>query len=139
MAGEFFVDTSALYPLVVTAHPDHPAIAATMRMFLNERNRVVTTNLVVAESHALLRCRAGHRAALTFARTVGEPPNLVVHSGADIEGRAVRDWLERFGDHDFSFTDAVSFAVMAERNIQDALTLDHHFAIAGFRITGGRR
>jgi len=39
-------------------------------------------------------------------------------------------------DQDFSFTDAVSFTVMTTRGIEEALTLDHHFAVAGFRILG---
>lgn len=42
-------------------------------------------------------------------------------------------WLARYDDQDFSFADAVSFAVMTERGIREALTLDHRFAVAGFR------
>jgi predicted nucleic acid-binding protein len=33
--------------------------------------------------------------------------------------------------------DAVSFAVMTDRGIADALTLDHHFAVAGFSMVPG--
>jgi predicted nucleic acid-binding protein len=33
----------------------------------------------------------------------------------------------------------VSFAVMTERRIQDAMTLDHHFAVAGFQTPGEPR
>jgi predicted nucleic acid-binding protein len=57
----------------------------------------------------------------------------VVHSTAEVEAKAIRAWLERYCDQDFSFTDAVSFAVMTERRIDEALTLDHHFEVAGFR------
>jgi predicted nucleic acid-binding protein len=46
----------------------------------------------------------------------------------------VAEWLERYDDQDFSFADAVSFAVMTERGITDALTLDRHFQGAGFRV-----
>ena len=93
--------------------------------------RVVTTNLVLAETHALLLRRAGPRAALGFLREVTRGPNLVIDSTHDLE-LAARQWLERYHDQDFSLTDAVSFAVMAERGIREALTLDHHFAVAGF-------
>src|SRR5688500_5991351 len=136
MAGEFFIDTSAWYPLLVAAHPDHAALASALRALISDRRRLVTTNLVVAETHALLLRRASRNAALTFVKTVSEPPNLVVRSTAELEEHATREWLDRFADQDFSLADAVSFTVMAERRIDEALTLDHHFAIAGYRTVG---
>jgi predicted nucleic acid-binding protein len=65
---------------------------------------------------------------------VDEAPNLVVHSTRELEQAAERNWLARYADQDFSFTDAVSFAVMADRRIRDALALDRHFAVAGYSI-----
>jgi predicted nucleic acid-binding protein len=131
--AEVFVDTSAWYPLLLRAHPDHARLAAQLRALIKRGRRVVTTNLVVAETHALTMRRIGSAPALAFVQTVTEPPNVVVHSSAEVEAMAVRAWLERYRDQDFSFTDAVSFAVMTERRIDEALTLDHHFAVAGFR------
>ncbi len=72
--------------------------------------------------------------ALDFLRSARTPPCLVVMSSEELEASALVDWLERFDDQDFSFTDAVSFAVMLERGIKRALTLDTHLAIAGFEI-----
>jgi predicted nucleic acid-binding protein len=48
------------------------------------------------------------------------------------------EWLERFDDQDFSLTDAVSFAVMSSRGIAEAITLDRHFVVAGFRVVPAR-
>lgn len=138
MAAEFFVDTSAWYPLLVKSHPDHIRVAAVLRSLIAQHRRLVTTNLVVAETHALLLRRAGIGVATAFAETVGEAPNVVVRSTADLELAAVNDWLKRYADQDFSFADAVSFAVMSERGIEEALTLDRHFEIAGFRAPGPR-
>src|SRR5439155_1505634 len=73
-------------------------------------------------------------AALAFVAHVGRPPNVLLYSTPELEAQAVTDWLERYDDQNFSFTDAVSFAGMAERGITDALTLDGHFAAAGFRV-----
>ncbi len=127
------MDTSAWYPLAVTSDAAHAGLRDALRGLVRAGRRVVTTNLVVAETHAMLLRRAGRRAALAFVRTVGLAPNAVVWSTADLEERAVTDWLERYGDQDFSFADAVSFAVMAERGIEEALALDGHFTVAGFR------
>lgn len=134
MPHEVFVDTSAWYPALVRNHADHGALAAALRERVAQGQRVVTTNLVVAETHALLLHRVGRDPALNFVRTVHEPPILVVESTRDIEERAVALYLDRYRDQSFSLTDAVSFAVMKERRITDALTLDRHFVAAGFRM-----
>ena len=138
MASEFFVDTSAWYPLLVAKHPDHARLATALRALIRNRRRLVTTNLVVAETHALLLRRVGAKTALAFVRTVDEAPNVVIRSTRDLEVEAERDWLVRYADQDFSLTDAVSFAVMTNRRIRDALSLDHHFEIAGFQLHGHR-
>ena len=138
MAAEVFVDTSAWYPAVVRNHPDHRRVATALTRAVQQGKRAVTTNLVVAETHALLLCRAGAPVALAFARTVRQPPNLVISSDPDLEVVALGDWLERFSDPDFSFTDAVSFAVMSARGIAEAITLDRHFGVAGFRALPAR-
>ena len=90
---------------------------------------VVTTNLIVAETYALLLSRTGRPAALAFLRAVRKPPNEVVTSTPELEDRAITHWLERqwpgFGNQDLaiSFTDAVSREVMAEREIHEVLSL----------------
>jgi predicted nucleic acid-binding protein len=137
--AEFFVDTSAWFPLMVSAHPDHAHLAAALRAAIGAHRRLVTTNLVVAETQALLLRRVGRSPALAFVRTVDDPPNIVVRSTRDLERVAERDWLARYADQDFSYTDAVSFSVMTERRIRDALSLDHHFAVAGFQALGTPR
>ena len=128
------MDTSAWYALVDPGQRARSHVASALREAIRKRYRIVTTNLIVAETHALLLRRLGHRVAVTFVREVGSAPNVVVESSRELEELALRDWLERFEDENFSLTDAVSFAVMSERRIRSALTLDHHFAVAGFEV-----
>jgi predicted nucleic acid-binding protein len=130
--AELFIDTSAWYPAIVRSHPDHAVIARALDDAVRAGARLVTTNLIVMETHALLVTRVGREVALTFARTIYDPPMIVVGSTAEVEKRATSDWLGKYADQAFSFTDAVSFAVMKSRGITTALTLDRHFQTAGF-------
>lgn len=135
--AELFVDTSAWYPLVVRSHPDHPAVAAVLREQVAAGVRVVTTNLIIAESQALLMRRVNRAVAMEFVQRVRQPPNLVVRSTEQLEREAVDQWLAGFEDQAFTLCDAVSFAVMSARRISEALTLDRHFAAAGFVMRPG--
>lgn len=139
MPVELFVDTSAWYVLALSSAAEHQKFAAALRSRIERGTRIVTTNLIVAETHALLLRRTGRKTALTFVREVRRAPNIVITSSPEDEQSAVTDWLERFDDQLFSLTDAVSFAVMSDRGIREALALDHHFAVAGFVVVPGDR
>lgn len=139
MRGEVFLDTSAWFPIVHRGHPDHRRLARTLRALRREGAPVITTNLVVAEMHVLLLRRVHRAAALAFVRQALDAPDLVVPSTAALEERAVADWLESYEDQEFSLTDAVSFALMAERGVRDAFALDHQFAAAGFTLLPAAR
>jgi predicted nucleic acid-binding protein len=134
VAVELFVDTSAWYVLAVSSAPQHRKVSNALRNRIQRGARIITTNLIVAETHALLLRRTTREVALTFVREVRRTPNLVITSSEEYEETAVTDWLEKFDDQFFSFTDAVSFAVMADRGVREALALDHHFAVAGFVV-----
>jgi uncharacterized protein len=47
---------------------------------------------------------------------------------------AARTFFSTRPDKEWSLTDCISFVVMNERGIGDALTNDHHFEQAGFQI-----
>ena len=129
-----FVDTSAWYPLADATHPDHQALVDALRVRVRRGVAVVTSNLVVAESHALLLRRVGRDVALAFLEAVRRPPNRIEHVTPEREDVAVDDWIRRFADQNFSLADATSFAIMSELGIDEALTLDRHFATAGFTM-----
>lgn len=136
MAPELFVDTSAWYPLVDRSAPDHAHLAAVLRERITSGWILVTTNLVLAESQALIMRRIGKETALSFLLEVRAAPNVVEYSTPEREERAERDWLARYSDQSFSLTDAVSFTVMEERGIGEVLALDQHFVTAGFVLAG---
>ena len=99
--------------------------------------RLVTTNLVLAETHRLLLHRAGVRpAAWALDRFEASPLLTIVFAGAE-HHRAARVWLERLADQLISYTDAVSFAVMDSTRCAGAMSFDHDFMLAGFSLWFG--
>jgi predicted nucleic acid-binding protein len=114
-------------------------VARELRWAVQQGARIVTTNLVIAETHALLLRRLHCGAARAFLREVRQAPHIVVTSTPEHEKSAEQDWLDRFQDQDLSLTDAVSFAVMTERGIGQALTLDRHFAAARVAMLPGEK
>ncbi len=136
MVRELFLDSSAWYPLVDRDAPEHRRLAVELRARIEAGWTVVTTNLVLAESQALIMRRIGRDTALAFLADARAAPNVVEFSTPERADRAEREWMSRFADQDFSLTDAVSFTVMSERGIQEALALDRHFTTAGFVLAG---
>ena len=59
------------------------------------------------------------------------PKVVIVPTTDDLFDRGV-DLYARRPDKDWSLTDCISFVVMQERGISEALTGDHHFEQAGF-------
>lgn len=133
MAKEIFVDASAW---VAIGDPDDNYYAAAVPLYsrlLAEYQRLVTTNLILAESFVLLRKGVGLPRALDFLERARKSPRIeTVFSTLELELEA-ETILRRYDDHDFSYADAVSFALMRERGIRETFTFDHQFRVMGFK------
>jgi predicted nucleic acid-binding protein len=132
-----FVDTGAFFALQAKDDAHYREAKTVLPQLLSSCERLLTSNLVIAETYALLRMTKGFAEAWKFLEAVGESPRMsVLYADRTIE-RDARDWLRRFNDHDFSYADAVSFAFMKKERITHAFAFDVHFSIAGFlRIPG---
>ena len=71
-------------------------------------------------------------AAAGLERISRDPQIEMVPHTAELTASALKLFAAR-SDKDWSLTDCLSFIVMEQRNIQDALTADNHFEQAGFR------
>jgi uncharacterized protein len=125
-----FADTS-FYPAVV--NPKDALHARAMRASSRFRGRVVTTHFVLMELGNALS-RGVHRAAfVALVRQLrGDPDTIIVPASDDLLEKGL-DLFTRRIDKDWSLTDGISFEVMGQRRIAEALTEDHHFTQAGFR------
>ena len=60
-----------------------------------------------------------------------DPPAVVVRLDMELHRKAIELYNQRT-DKEWSLTDCVSFVVMQEHGLTEALTGDHHFEQAGF-------
>lgn len=126
-----FADTSYYLALLISddsAHERAMALSQTLDA------PVVTTAWVLAElanSLAAARRREQFQVMYDAMRKDREvaivPPTMALFE----EGVAL---YTRYRDKDWSLTDCISFIVMREFGVEEALTGDHHFKQAGFRI-----
>lgn len=94
---------------------------------------IVTTHAVMLEIGNSLSKQRYRRAAvgLLYALEV-DSKVTIVHFSEELYVRAFKLYRERM-DKEWGLVDCVSFIVMSERRITDALTTDKHFEQAGFR------
>jgi predicted nucleic acid-binding protein len=100
--------------------------------------RSVTTGWVLTEVADALSHRAHRRHVVELVEALRADPDCeIVPPSAELLGRGWRLYVRR-PDKDWSLTDCVSFVVMRDEGITEALTADHHFEQAGFTILLGR-
>jgi len=134
VSHEVFVDASAWIAVSDRRDKYHLSASEAYNQLIRERCLLVTTNLVIAEAYILIRRTGGHAPAMRLLNSLRGSPRLSrVYSDARLEALA-EVILEKHSDQDFSYADAVSFAVMQEQGIQEAFTFDNHFASLGFEM-----
>ena len=124
-----FTDTSFFYALVDRRDAFHEVCKKLLQQAEKQQKRILTTNFIVAEAHALILSRLGRSIAYQWLETVMAYAWIerVMEDDEVKAKRIIRD----FSDKDFSYTDAVSFVVMERLNIHIAFALDEHFVQYG--------
>ena len=128
--NEVFADTFYFLAMINSADRYH---AEAIRLTEALRAPYVTTTAVLIELADGLS-RPGTRLIVhRFLAMLAVDPNVhVVDTAASWYARGLSLFGQRL-DKSWSLTDCISFQVMSERGIQEALTGDHHFEQAGFR------
>jgi predicted nucleic acid-binding protein len=130
--ARIFVDTGAWFAAQVVDDAHHSAAARVLAGLVALPTVLVTTSHVVGETYTLLRVTRGYGAARRFLDSVeatARVDRLVVDEELEMRAFAI---LDRYREHEFSFVDATSFAVMRSERIRHAFAFDSHFTIAGF-------
>ena len=123
-----FLDTSGLFCMHNT---DELRSEESVVLFESAGGKL-TQNYVLAELVALSLARGLPRSkTLAFVKALlGHPQVKVVWVDAELNEEAIR-LLESRPDKNYSLCDAVSFVLMKQRGLREALTTDHHFEQEG--------
>jgi predicted nucleic acid-binding protein len=128
-----FVDSSVYLALLDMDDEHHRHASQLLHQLARERYRQFTTNVLLIESHALILSVLGRAQAAQFLKDMEESNTVVIRVRAADEERA-KQILFQYDDKDFSFADAISFAVMERLHIRLAFTFDRDFAQYGFTV-----
>jgi uncharacterized protein len=124
-----FADTAHYVALLVETDEYHEAA---LRWELRSAHVVVTDYVLVELGNVLssLRYRVGLPA---FIRRIRSEPTSEVVPASDALLEKGLALFEQRPDKEWSLTDCISFVVMREHGLTDAMTSDRHFEQAGFR------
>ena len=125
-----FADTS-YYIALTNSHDEHHRRAFD---FTEEfAGRFVTTAWVITELANTFSSRVNRQCFLDLFRDLANDSRVaIVPPTQDLFDQGINLYARRL-DKDWSLTDCISFVVMHQHALEDALTADHHFEQAGFR------
>lgn len=131
--AELFLDTSYAIALSSATDQLHDKAIGLAAHIEADNHRLVTTRAVLVEiGNALSKLRY-RTSAITLLHALENDRRVeIVTLSEELYGRGL-DLYQQHQDKEWGMTDCISFAVMQERSIADALTADDHFRQAGFR------
>ena len=124
-----FLDTSAIYALADPRDPNHGSATSLFGRILEEPEEILVHNYVLVEAVALLQRRLGRAAALQFLYDAAE---FQIHWVRPEDHQRAVQTLEHRGRRDLSLVDCVSFEIMGQYQVTEALAFDADFVKAGF-------
>ena len=123
------IDTSGFLCLV---HKDEPEYQDAVRIY-NEDSSYLTHSYILDEFVALAtRRKLPREISLKFSRRILTDNTIGLIWVDAVLHESALSLLEQRKDKTYSLCDAVSFIIMRERGITDALTTDKHFEQEGF-------
>jgi predicted nucleic acid-binding protein len=125
-----FADSFYYFALLNQTDAAHSkAVEATLKL----AGRIITTDWILTElGDGMSAARNRQAFVQAVAQLRADADVTIVPFSIDLRDRGLALFAARL-DKDWTLTDCVSFVVMNEVGLTDALTGDHHFVQAGFR------
>lgn len=130
---ELFLDTSFAISLASKNDEMHSRAISLAKGFTKKKNLIVTSQAVLLEIGNSLARKHSRQFCVRYLEDLrSDAFTLIVSLTDEIYDRAF-DLFSKRSDKEWGMVDCISFIIMADRKISDALTADEHFIQAGFR------
>jgi len=132
LMNKVFLDTSYAVALSSRSDESHKrAIELADEMETNGIHLVTTRAILLEIGNALAKVRYRDAAVKMLTALESDPKVEIVPASDDLYQRAFELYRERT-DKDWGLIDCLSFVVMTDLGLAEALTADKHFEQAGF-------
>ncbi|MCP9491674.1 MAG: PIN domain-containing protein [Solirubrobacteraceae bacterium MAG38_C4-C5] len=134
---QVYVDSGAFIALLWRRDRDHERMSAHLRRLRETGDRLLTSNLVVAETATRLRYDAGLQHALAFRDLLADAEvtgRMAVHHADAEVSRLAWDEMRRFDTLALSFADCVGAVTARRARAEAVFGLDRDFAALGFAL-----
>lgn len=129
-----FLDTSYFIALFNRRDKFHARAVEAARRLAGDNTPMLTTDAVLIEIGNALSSLPARALAAQIIATVREAAAIeVAHVDAALFERGLEFYRRRM-DKEWGLTDCISFVLMHQRGVTQALTADRHFEQAGFQI-----
>ena len=124
-----FLDTIGIFAWINQRDPNHQSMVALPH---EPGCRLVTTDYILDETLTLFMARGIPHQRKRLLAMVGSSTILKVVWIGQEHFREATEWMFKYEEHPFSFTDCTSFACMVKLGIRQVATTDEHFVKVGF-------
>jgi len=132
MENKVFLDTAFAIALSVESDEHHNRAVELSEQLEIEQTQLITTVAILLEIGNTLSKRRYRQAAIELLNALKQDPQVEIVSISDELYRQAFELFSNRPDKDWGLIDCLSFVVMQERDLTDALTTDEHFEQAGF-------
>jgi len=132
MTDRLFLDTAFVLALASPTDQYHDKAKQLSRKIKKENIAFVTTRAILVEIGDAMASQRRRQAGITMLEALENDENLeIVQNSEELYSRAFDLYQSRL-DKEWGMTDCISFVVMGDEQITEALTTDAHFQQAGF-------
>ena len=131
--NEVFLDTSFAIALSSVTDQNHARAVELANQIESNSIRLVTTQAILLEIGNALSKQKYRAAAIQLLESLEADPSVEVVLLTNSLYKLAFDLFKKREDKEWGLVDCISFIVMQDRGITDALTTDIHFQQAGFR------